>query len=189
MTRTFLSAAIASIIMLCLGYVYWMVSPIPQKIMHRVTDETAVTQMIQQQMPETGFYVLPYAPEDITDPNFAGRYMDGPLATIFVKSTGANPMMTDSMILSLAFNFLTTLVLLSILRFLGVPRIYGKRVMAIFLLALFAVLALLPQYAVWFHFPWDFVLAEAGFALGGWLMVALVIAIIFDPSKMNISRR
>ena len=71
-------------------------------------------------------------------------------------------------------NVLAALVAAWIASLLAAP--YGRRVLAIALLGLFAWLSLTVSYWIWYRFPGSFILAEGITEVVGWLLAGLAIA-------------
>lgn len=184
MTRCLLASLVSAIIVIAVSMGIWMGTPLGERITFRAADEAAVTAMVQQNMPQSGFYMLPYPPKDMTDPNFIARFTQGPLVSVFVQNEGGEPMMVKCMLMMLGINFVAAALIFSLMKLVGPPACYRKRVLFITGAALFAMVAVHFPNAIYYHFTPDFLAIEGAVFMLSWFIAALVAAKIFDPAKI-----
>jgi hypothetical protein len=187
--RLIIGALLAAVVLMGWGFVFWAFSPVSDSMVKRLPDEPAVIAALKKSNLETGHYFYPYPDKDIMagkDPSkteaWKKEHRDGPLVEISYNKQGEDPM--NPIMYAMGFvHFFAGALLAGLLLILALPRLptYLGRVGFVFLLGLFATVALQLADPIWFHHPWGFALLKGGFDVGCWLLAGLVLAAFLRP--------
>lgn len=189
LTRALLAALLGAIVLMIWGAVYWMVLPFGFYVMSGAEDEIALTEALEETLPESGVYLVPWRTETAPgehskagDRIWAERHRRGPIAHVFYRQEGAEPMAASVFLAGFVNMFTSALIAVGIL-VLGLPiwPRYGQRVLVVFLLGLFAAVTVEMAAPIWFYHPWEYHAYQALYQVGGWLLVGLATAGLVKP--------
>ncbi len=192
MIRLFLGALLSAVVLFMWGYVFWSVSGVMYQFMFRLPDENQAVQMFQDHNLESGTYLVPFpdaAALNGTDAEKRGTYLaqrvKGPLMEIVYRKEGAaepgNPL-----VLARGFcHYFAASLLAAVLLIMAQPglQFYPARVLFVFLLGVFATVAITFAKPIWFFHPWPTVLYEAAFQAVGWLLAGIMLGAVIRPVK------
>ncbi|MBZ0115160.1 MAG: hypothetical protein K8J08_22075 [Thermoanaerobaculia bacterium] len=170
--------------MMVWGSIYWTVLPFGYQVMHGTSQEAAVKAILARSLPGTGVYMVPWLnQEQMAEPGAAESLMaehrQGPLVQIFYTAEGADPM-GPSVFLGGFINMFTSALIVAALLCMAMPGLptFSLRAQFVFLVGLFAGVAVDLARPIWWHQPWNYWIHQALFPITGWLLVGLVMAAI-----------
>jgi hypothetical protein len=180
-----LGAALGGITLFLWGAVSWMVMPWHMHGMHKFEDEAQVAQVLTENAPVSGMYLLPNAlhapnlghPEQATKEraDAVARMQQGPYAFVAVTLNGMDPKKPDHYLNALAVDVACALLvswLLMQTQGLG----YLRRVWFVTVVGLLIGAASeLPNW-IWWRFSDNFTVIGLLDALVGWFLAGIVIA-------------
>ncbi|MDX1630752.1 MAG: hypothetical protein R3234_02735 [Thermoanaerobaculia bacterium] len=193
LARALLATLLGAIVLMIWGAVYWTVLPFGNYVMSGAEDEVALTEALDDTLPESGVYVVPWRGETTSgehsraaDQIWAERHRRGPIAHVFYREDGAEPMAASVFLGGFVNMFTSTLIAVGVL-VLGLPiwPRYGQRVLVVFLLGLFAAVTVELSAPIWFYHAWDYHAYQALYHVGGWLLVGLAIAGLVKPEPVT----
>jgi hypothetical protein len=192
MIRLFVGALLSAAVLFAWGYVFWSASGIMYQFEHRLPDEDQVIQLFQDHNLESGTYLIPFpdpAAMSGTDKEKRGTYLaqrvKGPLVEIIYRKEGAvDP--ANPLVLARGFcHYFAASLLAAVLLIMAQPGLqrYPARVVFVFLVGVFATVAITFAKPIWFFHPWPTVLYEAAFQAIGWLLAGIVLGAVILPAK------
>jgi hypothetical protein len=189
MLRLLIGVLLSAVVLMAWGFVFWMVLPFAPNVMQRLPDDERIARALSEAGTPTGTYFYPYPDREAMsgkDPEaqqaFIRKHSGGPLMQISYRREGVQAM--DPAYFAVGFgHMLAGSLLAGVLLLIALPRLpsYPARVGFVFLVALFATVSITLGRPIWFHHPWRFALLMAGFHLFGWLLSALVLALVIRP--------
>ena len=87
---------------------------------------------------------------------------------------GVQPMLPKQLVSELLTNILGGCIAAFVVSLTAAS--FGRRVLVVTLLGVFAWLSIRVSYWIWYRFPTDFILAEGFDQVGGWILGGVVIA-------------
>jgi hypothetical protein len=187
-----LLGSLASALMLMLwGFLFWVVLSAPGGALRAIPDEPPLLETLLQSLPESGSYYFPLPPETTGAQQgppdmeaFRLRHMAGPVGLLHFSREGADPLAFGMYARGFAHLFVSSFIAaLFLLAAQPILDTYLQRVLFVFGLGLFGVVAMSLSEPVWWHLPWAHYLNGALFHLSGWFLAALVLAGTVRPSR------
>lgn len=187
--RLVLGAFLSGIVLMIWGTVFWVVLPFPNMVLHAVPREEALRQALTDHLPESGYYLLPWHNEEeykrdpaAAEAKFMKKHRSGPLVQIVYQTKGLDPMAPLVMGIGFVQLFVSSLIA-GLLLLIALPALgsYKARVCFVFLLGVFASVAVQTSGPVWFHHPWDFPLVQMAYTLVNWLLAGAVLGWALKP--------
>ncbi|HLT46236.1 MAG TPA: hypothetical protein VK002_03335 [Rubricoccaceae bacterium] len=178
MRSLLLGAFLAALVLFVWGFVVWALMPVDP--FTRIADEAAVSAALLEQLPATGYYLLPGDDSDMDA--YVARHREGPLALITFRREGADPLAASGFVLGF-LHMLVSMLLLGLVLRAAVPRLhtYGARVTFVaFVGLLVGVWAHLGE-PIWWHQPWSLPLLTAAHDVIGFALAGLVLARFVRP--------
>lgn len=171
-----LGSLLAALVLFVWGFLVWGLMPVNP--FDRAGDERALTQALLAHLPATGTYLLPHEGDTPAEFEAATAAMRrGPLAMVFFRREGVEPMSPVIFALGFLHMLATTLLVALALRAVApaLPR-FGQRagLVALFALA-FALWARMGE-PIWWHHPADFYALYFVSDAVGWALAGLVLA-------------
>jgi hypothetical protein len=190
--RVLLGALLAAVVLFVWGAVFWMALPFASAVMHPLPNGDALVRTLKESLPRSGVYLFPWPDETNTaaaDPatgecDFVKKHREGPLVQLTYRTDGLDPMSAQTLLIGFGHLFVSALIAGGLLA-AALPglRSYGARVLFVFLLGVFASVAVDLAGPIWFHHPWEFPLMMAGFDTVNWLLAGLVLPWVIRPAK------
>jgi hypothetical protein len=112
------------------------------------------------------------------------KHRDGPLVEVIYQKDGVD--MNSLLVYAMGFgHFLVTSFLAAVVLLLAAPglRAYPARVFFVFLVGVFASVAVHLSYPIWFHHPWPVHLVQAGYTASSWLLAGVVLGLVIRPRR------
>lgn len=177
MRRVLLAGFIASLVMMLWGTFYWMVLPTSIHGFKAAPNEDSALAVLAKELPASGVYVMPFPPQDISDQHFYEKHKAGPIAQVFYRAEGFDPLNNKSMVIGWLHAFISAL-LMSILVAMAHSALptFSKRWLFVTLIGIFAAVAIEGLYPIWWHHVWSYHLASMLAQTTDWLLAGLVIA-------------
>jgi hypothetical protein len=176
MKRILIGSVVAAVVLFVWGFLFWGLSGVSNAVMDPVPDEAALSKTLSEALPRTGVYILPYPPAQ-PGPEFIQRHQAGPLAQIFYRREGTNPMSGGVF----AGGFLHMLVSALVMAFalsLVLPAAsgYGERVRLVLLAGLAGAIYSNLGKPIWWHQTWDYHFLSFVYDFTSWVLAGLVLA-------------
>lgn len=156
-----------------------MATPLGTAGLRVMPNEDAVIAAMKNGIPDSGLYFFPGAhmspkmtPEEYQA--WEAKIKAGPVGLVVYTATGTNPLSPRQLVNELLSSILAAGVAAFLVSLMPVP--YGRRVVAVALLPVFASISLSVSYWNWYGFPAAFVGGELATELIGWLLAGLAIA-------------
>ena len=180
MHSLFLGAVLAAVVLFVWGFVVWGLMPVDP--FPRIADEAAVSAVLLERLPETGYYLLPGDDSDMDA--FVQRHRGGPIAMIAFRREGTNPMAPSVFLLGLLHMLASTLLLGLVLR-AAAPRLRTHGALAAFVALVGVFVGVWAHLAepIWWHQPWSFHLLAAAHDVIGLALAGLVLARFVRPEQ------
>ena len=177
MKRLVLGALLAAVVLFAWGFLYWGLIPSPG--FHEPSDEAALHQSLSEHLPESGAYYVPL-PEG--GPDSIARYEAGPIAFMFVRTTGGSPMPASMMIFGFIHMFITALLIGTLLRMM-LPQLpaYGDRVLFVALIGIATAFWSDFSWPIWWRTPWTFFVWLGLYDVLAWTLAGTVLARFAKP--------
>lgn len=191
MKKIMLSGIIGGIVLTIWGVLSWMVFSFHEDTIKPMPNEEQIAAMLKESIHEQGVYMLPSYPPDLKGEEqeaamklWEERYKKGPIATVFYRPIGSEPMMTSQFIYGIIINIMSALLAAWFLsRSTAVTQSYFARVSFVALLAVFASVAVHMLDWNWMLHPFKYTTSMIVDLLIGWILVGLVIAAIIRQPK------
>ena len=188
MVRLLVAVVLAAVVHFAWGFAFWTKVPLSKEMVQKLPDGDRVARVLEETVPETGVYFYPAGdcPMCSEDKEAVAKFMAacrrGPLVQVTYRKEGVEPMSAAGM--GAGFGQLAAGSLLAGLLLLAGPALetYLSRVLFVFGLGVFAVVAIHFANPVWFHHPWKFTLYQSLFDVVGWLLAGAVLAAIIRPA-------
>jgi hypothetical protein len=185
MKRILIGGIVGGIVVFVWGFVSHVVLPLGHTGLRSLPGEEPVLAALSASVTDAGLYFFPgmdleheQTPEE--EAAWTERYRTGPTGLIVYRPVGGEPMSPVQLVTELVSGTLAALVAAAVLSLTAAS--YGKRVLAVASLGLFAWLALSVSYWNWYGFPTPFIAAEGIDQVVGWLLAGLVMARIVPPA-------
>lgn len=164
------------------GFVYWAIMPMGINSVQGPQNAQAVQEFLDQNLHESGMYVVPYSAEPDTDTQYHQAHTRGPLALIQFRKQGAEPLAPAVMVQGWLHSWVTFIVMALAIRMAAPEGGFGAR----FMVALGGGVAgsIFATYGgpIWWYMPWDFATTMFVYQAIAWLLGSLILAIILRPS-------
>jgi hypothetical protein len=186
--RMFTGALVGALILFFSGFFWFGLSPIGDAPFAKLPNEQAVVQTIVDSKLESGTYIYPKMDRNGGATSFAewsALHEKGPLFEVRYHADGAAVGGAGMMIYGFLHFLLAALVAAGLMR-MALPMLgtYGRRVMFVAGLGLFAGVFIQMSGPIWFYYPWDRALSDLGYDILSWLLAGLGMAAIIKPATM-----
>jgi hypothetical protein len=191
--RILYAAAVAAVVLLIWGYVFWAVLAVPDKAIRVLPADDALGAAIAKAAAQSGSYLWCGDVKD-NGPPAAGagnvlirQYQGGPLAHLFYCSGehGVGPISTAARgLLQLFVAALLAAWLLST----AMPALnsYASRAGFVLVAGMFGTVLVNLGQPIWFHHPWYYHLVMAVFDCSSALVMGLVLAAVLRPAPGSV---
>ena len=179
MGKVLLSAVLGGVILFIWSSMSWMVLPWHNNTFLGFSNEAVVSQAMLAGSEKPGVYLTPNMHDGKGDDSQMGKYT-GPFALIIWNREGWGDM-GHKMLFAFVGDVLAALVA-ALLLSLATIRSFGKRVLFVALLGLFAGVSVHLSNFIWWGFSKDFTLVAVADLFIAWLLAGLALA------KLNTGR-
>jgi hypothetical protein len=179
MKRILLAGILGGIVVFVFSAIDHMVLPTGHMGLKSLPREEAVLAALRAGIPEPGLYFFPgmdmsrRATEE-EQKAYIEKFVKGPTGLMVYSPGGVQPMMPTQLVSELLTNILGACIAAFVVSLTAAS--FGRRVLVVTLLGVFAWLAISVSYWIWYRFPTDFILAEGFDQVGGWILGGIVIA-------------
>ncbi len=192
MKRIILSGILGGIVLTLWGVLSWMVLPLHKDTIKHIPEEDKIAAVLSETISKQGVYTLPYYSQDLKGEEqelamklWEEKYKKGPIATIFYRPKGSDPMMMQEFISGFIINIISALLAAWFLsRSTAVSQSYFSRVSFVASLAVFASVAVYLVEWNWMLVPFKYTTAMIVDLLAGWIFVGLVIGGIISRQEI-----
>ncbi|MDF2868415.1 MAG: hypothetical protein K0S11_1885 [Gammaproteobacteria bacterium] len=179
MGRVLLAGFIASLIMMIWGTFYWMALPTSIHGFKAAPNEDSALAVLARELPASGVYVLPFPPNDMSDEHFNEKHKTGPIAQIFYRAEGVDPLNNKVMFEGWVHAFICALLMAVLVAMThNGLQTFAKRWLFVTLTGIFATVSMEGLYPIWWHHVWGYHFAVMFGQVINWLLAGLVIAYI-----------
>ena len=176
-------AVIGAAVMFIWGFLFWGVLPIGNAAMGGVDNQAAFQSMLDEYVSETGVYMVPFS-QDPSDAEFQALHAKGPIATVYYRAEGSEPMSTSTFVMGYLHELVVLLIMGLMLKLAGIAS-FGGRLVAVFLGGLSgAGLATLSAPIWWLH-PWNMAVIDLIYQGVAWLLAGVVLATMVKPASRH----
>ncbi len=164
----------AAIAMFLWGFLFWGVGLLDPFAHTTPASQAKLATSLQETLPETGVYFLPDRTLN-TPEEWAAIHQKGPIATVTVRTSGADPMAPSKLALGFAHMLAAALLLGTIMAISNRPN-YLERLQLGALVGIAGTLFANLTQPIWFHAPWGYHLVNATYQLVAWFIAAAILA-------------
>lgn len=187
MLRTFGAAAVAATVVFIWGFVYWAVLPTGMAAVQGAPDGPALQAYLDQALPESGTYVVPFTENPTEDTAYHQAHSKGPLALVQFRKNGAEPMSTGTMLRGWLVGFASCLLMALVVRLAAGDGGFGRRFIAAFGGgAVGSVMARMGD-PVWWYQPIPFARSLLFYEIVAWLLAGIVLGLMLRSAQPRIS--
>ena len=190
MLRIFGGAALAATLVFFWGFLFWTVLPVGSGAVQGAPDGGALQAALDAELPASGSYMVPYSEQPESDTAYHEAHTAGPIALIYFRKNGAEPMAPGVLLRGWLHGFATLLLMAVLVRLLAGNGGFGLR----FGIAagggiVGSVFAHLGA-PIWWYQPWDFALTQLSYEAGAWVLGGLVLAALLrsGPPKPSLTQ-
>lgn len=182
--KTLLAAILGGVIVFAWGAVSWMVLGWHTPTINAFADEDQVAQVLVDNAPMSGIYVLPrpQSSQVAVPPAEAAPAQPGPFAFVAYTREGVDPQMTMAMAYAVASSIIAALLIAWLVRAaedLG----YFQRVLFIATVGIVIAIAGRAPNWIWWHFGTEFMVIDLADVVIGWTLAALVMAALTGEER------
>ncbi|GAB4379661.1 MAG: hypothetical protein Kow0042_29270 [Calditrichia bacterium] len=190
MKRILIAGLLGGIAVFIWGFISWVVLPWHNMTIKSLPNEEAVVQMLQDANLQTGVYYFPGMKEEKLSAEeaeqamkeWAEKHRRGPLGTFFYHSGGTAPMSASTMVTGFLISLLAAVLAAYLLSSASAHLVsYGRRVLFVTFIGLFAALVSHVTMWNWFYMPVGYSLVNTIDLIVSWLIAGLVIAWRIKP--------
>lgn len=196
MKKTLLGGLVGGFILFVWGVIAWMVLPLHEASLRRISNEDSVIAALRSSMDTKGVYLFPSTPKMAYDKPVAEqeaamkaweeKRRRGPIGLIIYHPQGGEPFMARHFVIGLIVNIISALFVAWFLsRSTAFASSYMARVAFCGMLGIFASFAVHLPYWNWMYFPFDYTTAMIADTVFGWVLAGLGIAAIVKPPKLE----
>ena len=182
MKRVLLGGIFAGLAVFIFSAIDHMALPTGHMGLKTLPQEDVVLGAMRTAIPEPGLYFFPGM--DLSKRMTAqeqkawdAKYLAGPTGLLVYSPGGAPPMQPRQLSTELCSDILAAIIAAFVVSLTQAS--FGRRVLVVTLLGLFAWLSVSVSYWTWYHFPPAYVVAEGIDQVGGWLCGGIVLAAVF----------
>lgn len=181
MLRTLLAAAIAATVVFVWGFLYWAVLPLGESAVRGAPNGAALQQSLDQLLPESGSYVVPFSDTPESDTAYHKAHSQGPLALVHFRKAGAEPMAPGVMLRGWIHGFVSMLVMALVLVLSVSAQGFAARFVVAFGAGVAGSVFSRLGEPVWWYQPWSYASTQFLYELVAWLLGAIVLAAMIRP--------
>ena len=174
-----LGAVLGALLIFVWGFVFWGIGPGTGSAISPVPEQETLRATLKATLPDSGVYMLPYS-EDPTDTTYQTLHTQGPIATIFYREEGSEPMAPGTMVLGYLHEVLVLLIMGLALKLAGLGS-YGARFGVVLLAGLAGSVFAQLAGPIWWLQPRDMAMMNLLYEAVAWLLGALVLAACVKP--------
>ena len=182
MKRILLAGILAGVAVFVFSAIHHMVLPTGHMGVKSLTAEEPVLAAMRAAIREPGLYIFPgidmsREPTEEEMKAWTEKYVQGPTGILVFSPGGEQPMMPRQLSSELLTDILAGCIAAWVVSLTAAP--FGRRVLLVTLLGVFAWLAVTLSYGIWYRFPSAYVLGEGIDQIVGWFLGGLAIAWMF----------
>lgn len=182
MKRILLAGILAGVVVFVFSAIHHMVLPTGHMGLKTLPNEEPVLAAMRAGIPDKGLYIFPGVdmsrkPTDEEMKAWTEKYVTGPTGILVYSPGGEQPMMPRQLSSELLTDILAGCIAAFVVSLTTAP--FGRRVLLVTLLGVFAWLAVTMSYGIWYRFPGAYVLGEGIDQIVGWFLGGLAIAWIY----------
>lgn len=178
MKKIVLAAFAGGLVLFVWGAVSHMATPLGEMGLSNLPNEEPVLNALGASIPEPGLYFYPgFDMKNATDEERAAweeKIKTGPSGLLLYRPSGGEAMSPRQLGSEVLSNVFAAWIAAIVVAMISAP--FGRRVLIVGLLGLFAWLSISASHWIWYGFPTAFVGAELVDQVVGWLLAGLVIA-------------
>lgn len=183
MKGVILGAVIGAAVMFFWGFLFWGVLPVGSAAMSGVDNQATFQSMLAQNLGESGVYVVPFS-EDPSDAEFQALHAEGPIATVYYRAEGSEPMSTSTFVMGYLHELVVLLIMGVMLKMAAIAS-YGARLVVVFLGGLSGAALSSLSGPIWWLHPWNMAVIDLIYQGVAWLLAALVLAALVKPASRH----
>ena len=182
MKRILLGGVLAGVIVFVVSALNHTVLPTGHMGLEVLPSEEPVLAAMRAAIPDKGLYIFPgmdmrHKPTDEEMKAWTEKYVAGPTGMLVYSPGGEQPKMAPQLSSELLTDILAGCIAAFIVSLTAAS--FGRRVLLVTLLGVFAWLTVTVSYGIWYRFPGAYVVGEGIDQIVGWFLGGLVIAWIY----------
>lgn len=183
--RSIAGAFVGALILFVAGFLWYGLLGIGDATFSQLPNEQAVVQSLVDGQTASGTYIYPMMDRsggDAEMTEWMALHEKGPLFEVRYHASG-EPVGTAGMFISGFVHFLLSALVVAALMSMALPILgtFGKRVLFVTMLGLFAAVFIQPSGPIWFYYPWDRALSDIAYGILTWFLAGLGMAAIIKP--------
>ena len=184
MKRILLGGILAGVVVFVVSAINHTVLPTGHMGVKSLPNEEPVLAAMRAGIPEKGLYIFPgmnmsHKPTDEEMKAWTQKYVAGPTGILVYSPGGEQPMMPRQLSSELLTDVLAGCIAAWVVSLTAAS--FGRRVLLVTLLGVFAWLTLTLSYGIWYRFPGAYVVGEGIDTVVGWFLGGLAIAWMYRP--------
>ncbi len=180
MKGVILGSIIGGALMFMWGFLFWGVLPFGDSAISGVADQAGLQAQLEAHLDETGVYMIPFSADE-TDAEYQALHAKGPIASIYYRAEGSEPMAPSTFMMGYLHEVAVLLIMGLVLKLAAVAG-FGGRFVVVFLGGLagssFSALA----GPIWWLEPWNKAVIDLSYQAVAWLLAAFVMAALVKPA-------
>ncbi len=185
--RILLGGVLGAVVLFVWSFLYWVVLSERLLPYNHMKDESAVVEVLVENLRETGVYWFPMPKHDLDATKeekkaateaWQEKHQEGPLGTVIYITDGRKAMAPSTLVKGFVIDFVSALLASILLCCACGRRGYAARAAFVFGLGLFAAVSV---HLIAWNFmlnPMGFTLLKIGDSIVGWFLAGLVIAAV-----------
>ncbi len=169
-----IGSVVAAIAMFLWGFLFWGVGLIDPFAHTNADAQQAVAKALQDKLPTDGVYFVPDRTLESPDA-WAQSHTKGPIATVSIMKSGADPMAASKLIAGFVHMLVATIILGTIMMVSNRPS-YLERLQLGALVGIGGTVFANLTQPIWFDSPWGYHLTNGFYQLVAWLIAAAILA-------------
>lgn len=182
--RIVLGGIVAGIVVFICGALTHMVTPLGTVGLKSLPNEDAILEDMRPNIPSSGLYFFPGMAEDksltkeqkaAAEKAWTEKYRQGPSGLLVYTAKGSEPLSPSQLVVELVTNIIGAWIAAFLLSMATITS-FGRHVLFVTLLGVFASVAIDLSYWNWYRFPGDYTLAQLADQTICWFFGGLVLA-------------
>ncbi|MGJ8669122.1 MAG: hypothetical protein ACSHXK_06505 [Oceanococcus sp.] len=180
MKGVILGSIIGAALVFMWGFLFWGVLPFGNTAVVGVEDQAGLQAQLDAYLDETGVYMLPFS-KDETDAEYQALHAKGPIATVYYRAEGSEPMAPSTFLMGYLHEVVVLLIMGIMLKLAAVGS-YGSRFVVVLLGGFAGSCFSSLAGPIWWLEPWNRAVIDLSYQAVAWLLAALVMAAMVKPA-------
>ena len=180
-----LGSVIGGVVVFVWGFLFWGVLPFSKNAVVGVDDQVSLQAQLDAHLDQTGVYMVPFS-SDPSDAEFQALHSKGPIATIYYRAEGSEPMAPSTFFMGYLHEVIVLFVMGLMLKLANIAG-FGSRFIVVFLGGVAGSAFASMAGPIWWLEPWNKAVIDLIYQIFSWLFGALVMAAMVQPAGRDTS--